>query len=289
MNIKRRRFNILELLLQWQGQLTSTELSKLTLTSSDTAKRSIQEYNRFYPTAAIYDVSKKCYVPSPSFKPQISDCQLHEYLKILDEHFILISTVQNPPHYLPHEPPHSANSYIYSINPPARNIQPHLIRKILKACKQKLRIEVEYLSLSNDEFEVRIIQPHSLVFDGIRWHIRGYDERRRRYQDFNLSRFQGDIEFEGEGSNGMEHDADWHTHVDIVICPDPRLSPAQKRCIEQEYQMVAGQLSLPCKAALVNYVLLQLRVESYKNKAVAQQIILDEQCRISLRPFLWQE
>ena len=281
MNNKKRRFNILELLLQWQGQLTSTQLSKLTLTSTDTAKRTIQEYNRLYPSAAFYDVSQKCYVPSFSFKPQISDCLLHEYLELLDEHFFSINTVQNPPY--------SAYSYIYSIKPPARNIQPHLIRKILKACKQNLRIEVEYLSLSNDEFEVRIIQPHSLVFDGNRWHIRGYDECRGRYQDFNLSRFQGDIEFEGEGSNGMEHDTDWHTHVDIIICPDPRLSPAQKRCIEQEYQMQAGRLVVHCKAAIVNYVLLQLRVESYKNKAVAQQIILDEQCRLLLRPYLWHE
>lgn len=285
MDSKNSRFNTLELLLQWQGQLTSTELSKFTRTSTDTAKRSIQEYNRLYPAAAHYDVSQKCYVPNSFFKPQISDCQLHEYLKLLNEHFFSIGTVQNSPDY----PFHSANSYIYSINPPARNIQPHLIRKILKACKQKLRIEVEYLSLSNDEFEVRIIQPHSLVFDGNRWHIRGYDERRKRYQDFNLSRFQGEIEFEGQGGNSMEHDADWHTQVDIVICPDPRLSPAQKKCIEQEYQMVAGRLVVPCKAALVNYVLLQLRVESYKNKAVAQQIILDEQCRLTLRPYLWHE
>lgn len=281
MNTKKNRFNTLELLLQWQGQLTSTELSKLTRTSIDTAKRNIQGYNRLYPNATIYDVSQKCYIPSPDFKPQTSDCQLHEYLKLLNEHFFLISTVQNAPH--------SANSYIYSINPPARNIQPHLIRKILKACRQKLRIEVEYLSLSNDEFEVRIIQPHSLVFDGNRWHIRGYDERRRRYQDFNLSRFQGDIEFEGQGNNSMEHDFDWHTQVDIVICPDPRLSVAQRTCIEQEYQMQAGRLVVSCKAALVNYLLLQLRVESYKNKAVAQQIILDEQCRLSLRPYLWHE
>lgn len=285
MSIKKNRFNVLELLLQWQGKLTSTELSQLTQTSKDTAKRSIQEYNRLYPTAAIYDVSKKCYKPSPSFKPQVSACELHAYLKLLDEHFFLLSTVQNSSDYSLH----TSHSYIYSINPPARNIQPHLIRKILKACKQKLRIEVEYLSLSNDEFEVRIIQPHSLVFDGNRWHIRGYDERRRRYQDFNLSRFQGDIEFEGEGSNAMEYDKDWNTQVDIVICPDPRLSPAQKRCIEQEYQMQTGRLVVPCKAALVNYVLLQLRVESYKNKAVAQQIILDEQCRVSLRPYLWHE
>ena len=146
---------------------------------------------------------------------------------------------------------------------------------------------VEYLSLTEDTFETRIIQPHTLVYDGLRWHVRGYCEKNRRYQDFNLARFQGEIDYEGEQFETKIDDENWNISVDVVICPDHRLSPKQRHCIEQEYQMSNGSLVIPCKPALVNYLLLQLRIDYYKNTAVAQQVVLDEKCRQLLKPYLW--
>ena len=147
-------------------------------------------------------------------------------------------------------------------------------------------MDIGYASVSNPEYEERIISPHSVVFSDLRWHVRAYCEKNQAFRDFVLSRFNGVFNDEGEATQLEEHDKNWNTWLDVVIEPDSRLNPAQKRIIEMDYQMENGQKTLCTRAALLMYLLQKLRVEQYKPTAEAQQIIVNSECWKRIEQYL---
>ena len=79
---------------------------------------------------------------------------------------------------------------------------------------------------------------------------------------------------------------DWQTWLEVVICPDQRLGPKQRQCIEYDYQMSDGKKVIRTRAALLNYLLQRLRVDIYQADAESQQIIIDPECRKTLQAYL---
>ena len=73
-------------------------------------------------------------------------------------------------------------------------MRPEALRPLLKACREGLRLECEYVSFTTPDRETRLIAPHTLIFTGMRWHVRAYCEKSRDYRDFVLSRFRGEPE-----------------------------------------------------------------------------------------------
>ncbi|MCJ8270169.1 MAG: WYL domain-containing protein, partial [Psychrosphaera sp.] len=150
-----------------------------------------------------------------------------------------------------------------------------------------LRLYIGYMSMSSPDYQERIIQPHSLVYDGLRWHVRAWCEKRKDYLDFVLSRFSGETAFEGPAEqHTAEQDTKWQIMEDVVIEPDPRLSEQQKRLIALDYQMTNGQRTLKCRGALVMYLLQRLRLDNFQSTGEAQQIILQSDCRKHLDQYL---
>lgn len=83
-------------------------------------------------------------------------------------------------------------------------------------------------------------------------------------------------------------DAGWSTQVVITIEPDSRLSQSQREIIETDYGMTEGQLVIPTRGALAQYVLQRYQLDPHKiqPRASAQQIVvanLDE-----LKPWLYE-
>ncbi len=133
-----------------------------------------------------------------------------------------------------------------------------------------------------------MIAPHTLIYTGMRWHVRAYCEKNKDYRDFVLSRFRGLPELmDDPSSNERDQDEGWSTQVAVVIEPDSRLKPEQKVIIETDYGMREGQLVIETRGALVQYVLQRYQIDPTKvhAKATAQQIVvanLDE-----LQPWLY--
>ena len=171
---------------------------------------------------------------------------------------------------------------------PDRSIRPEILRPLLKACRNGEVISIEYVSLANPVPETRLISPHTLIYSGMRWHVRAYCEKNRKYRDFVLSRFRGEPEFERLSENLMGDDVEWNTLIDVIIEPDSRLKPEQKAIIEADLGMHEGQLAIPTRCALVGYVLQRYQIDPKKlePKASAQQIVvrnLEE-----LKPWLYE-
>ena len=129
--------------------------------------------------------------------------------------------------------------------------------------------------------------PHTLVYDGIRWHVRAYCEKNGKYRDFVLSRLRGEPELLGKSDNPIGEDHVWQTAVDLVITPDQRLAAMQRAIIEADFGMLDGQLVIPSRQALVKYVLQRYQIDP-KNldpKPEAQQIVVKN--LQELKPWLY--
>ena len=116
--------------------------------------------------------------------------------------------------------------------------------------------------------------PHTLVYTGMRWHVRAYCEKNREYRDFVLSRFRGEPDLMDVSEHTREQDEAWNTPVTVLIEPDARLSPAQKAIIEVDYGMADGQLPVETRGALVQYVLQRFGIDpnTVQANAAAQQL-----------------
>ncbi|MCP8465083.1 WYL domain-containing protein [Pseudomonas sp. ZM23] len=262
------RYQLIETVAWWEGRLTTGHLMLSFGISRQQASKDINTYiTEHAPKNLTYDRHVKGYVPSRQFRPLFIDNSASAYLHLLDQNKVRAPHIEG-----------LALAYAHTevLSVPDRSVRPEVLRPLIKACRDGLRLECEYVSLANPEPETRLIAPHTLIYTGMRWHVRGFCEKNRDYRDFVLSRFRGEPDVLDATANGREADLGWSTEVSIVIEPDPRLKPQQKAIIEQDFGMQDGRLLITSRGALVQYVLQRFQIDPTKiqTKAAAQQIIV---------------
>ena len=78
------RFRLLEIVLQWEGRLTTNHLMTAFNIGRQQASRDINHYLTHYsPEGLIYDRSLKGYKPTEQFMPRFSEGKVDEYLMLL--------------------------------------------------------------------------------------------------------------------------------------------------------------------------------------------------------------
>ncbi|QLF94894.1 WYL domain-containing protein [Pseudomonas sp. ABC1] len=263
------RYRLIETVAWWEGRLTTNHLMQSFGISRQQASKDINTYIAEHaPKNLEYDKHLKGYVPSKQFKPLFIDDSASAYLHLLNQNH------ERAPHI---EGLAVAYTHTEVLGVPDRSVRPEVLRPLLKACRDNLRLECDYVSFSTPESETRLIAPHTLIYTGIRWHVRAYCEKNRDYRDFVLSRFRDTPELMDDRSEqGREHDDDWETRVSVIITPDSRLEPRQRSIIEADYGMQDGQLVIETRGPLVQYVLQRYQIDPTKvhTKAIAQQIVV---------------
>ncbi|WP_422421326.1 WYL domain-containing protein [Pseudomonas sp. GZD-222] len=273
------RYRLIETVAWWEGRLTTGHLMQSFGISRQQASKDINTYiTEHAPRNLTYDKQLKGYVPAKAFKPRFIDDSASAYLHLLFQNNERAEHVEGLK---------LAYAHTQVLEVPDRSIRPQVLRPLLKACREGLRLETEYVSLKNPEPEIRLIAPHTLVNTGMRWHVRAYCEKNREYRDFVLSRFRGVPELLDKTEHGIALDEVWNTEVSVIIQPDPRLDAAQKAIIQTDFGMVDGQLEIPSRRALVKYVLQRYQID-HKNmdpKPEAQQIVVKN--LTELKPWLY--
>lgn len=273
-----QRFAFINNVLGWEGQINATHLGTKFKLSRQAASGILKQYREQFPKHLTYNSSSKAFIASNNFTQNFPhQSEQNQFSAYLNE--VTIGESGNAP---------SIEVCAFEVEAPLRNINPEQVRPILRAIRAKQAIDIGYISLSSPNYLDRIIQPHALIFDGLRWHVRAYCNKNGEFRDFTLSRFNGEAVFEGKATNTAEQDKKWHTLVNVVIEADPRFNDQQKRIIEQDYQMKNGQKVIPVRAALVNYLLRRLHIDSYKNRPEEQQIVLTRESRKCIAPYLPQ-
>jgi len=262
------RYRLIETVAWWEGRLTTQHLMQSFGISRQQASKDINTYiTEHAPKNLTYDRHLKGYVPAAKFKPLFIDDSADAYLHLLNQ------SHERAPHI---EGLALAYAHTEVLRVPDRTVRAEVLRPLLKACREGLRLETEYVSLANPLPEVRLIAPHTLVYTGMRWHVRAYCEKNRAYRDFVLSRLRGVPGLLDASSHGRAGDEGWNARVTIRIEPDPRLSAEQRAIIETDYGMRDGHLAVASRGALVQYVLQRFQIDTTKiePKAAAQQIVV---------------
>ena len=262
------RYRMIEIIVLWEGRLITNHLQDAFGISRSQASKVINQYMTDVSSDnLIYDKKLKGYVPTKTFLPHFTQGDINEYLNILNTqsdlsaHFSKVEIEQ---------------ASIEVINPLSRSVKPEIVRPIIQACRDNQRIEVEYSSLTSEK-DYRNIAPHTLVFNGYRWHVRAYCEKSSQYKDFVLSRITNIYDFVGESEFSIQQDNAWNKTITIILKPDTRLTKEQQLVIAGDYGMVNNQLEIKTRGAMVQYVLQFLRISTNAINAdpKAQQVVIE--------------
>ncbi|MDE0952624.1 MAG: WYL domain-containing protein [Halioglobus sp.] len=273
------RYRFIETLVLWEGRLTTRHLCDTFGIGRQQASKDINNYIREVgPGNLEYDKFLKGYKPTATFKPQVTEGLADEYLHLMARNNELMNVFESLSLNV-------ANAEVLSV--PVRDVKPEVLRPIMQAARQQKRLDVDYVSLNHPDREGRVIVPHTLVYTGLRWHVRAWCEKNGEYRDFVLSRFREIPDIMDDSEHGADGDEQWNTFVDLCIVPDPRLSKEQQEVVEADYGMNTGTLQVSTRARLVPYVLqlLHINPNELADDPTAQQIILKN--RDELAPWLF--
>lgn len=267
------RYRYIEIIVQWEGRLTTNHLCSTFGIKRQQASRDINQYKELASENLVYDTKLKGYAPSPVFKPIFTAGSVDEYLNLLDSHSLLegfIERVELP----------SPNTQV--VRAPARRADPDVVRKIVEACRKHQRLELVYASFKHPKGEERIISPHALVSSGYRWHVRAYCESNREFRDFVLARILDCGELHGSPLIEPDDDTLWQEEIELRLIPNPKLSPEQQTMVRLERCFDGEFMKISTRRALAIYLLqlMQVPTEPFeedkgKNPA-AFPVVLDD-------------
>ena len=104
----------------------------------------------------------------------------------------------------------------------------------------------------------RWFSPTALGSDGLRWHLRAYNHDTGRYEDLLFPRM---LEVDGERpAQPLPPDHDWDRFVTVHLRPAARLSPGQRRLIEADSGMAAGEARVGVRVALLSLFVRRIRL-----------------------------
>ncbi|WP_104040748.1 WYL domain-containing protein [Vibrio hyugaensis] len=252
------RFRLIEIIALWEGRLTTNHLCSAFRIGRQQASRDINKYQNLFDTPPLeLDRSIKGYKPAASFSPRFSQGTANEYLTFLHQQNQIVESFDF------FEMGHAESAVLMV---PERSISPIIVRSLIQAAREQRRVDIDYVSLSTPKIVGRNIVPHTIVNDGIRWHVRAYCEHRSEYRDFVLSRFRNVPDLLDRSNYGRDRDTDWNEMAEIEVIPNPYLEPAQQKIIAEDYGMNDGRLAIKSRNALVKYIVQRLNISLDENQ-----------------------
>lgn len=254
------RFLFIEVLGYWRGFFKNQDIQEQFNLSRQHAYTDINLYLKMHPNAVKklkvgYQFTDE-YLAILKMKPAVNNHSL--FLNWFHDKTFTSGIVEN--HYAL----------------PNHQVSRMVIQTLTLAMTQQKRVDIDYISLNSPDQDGRIFHPHSFFKTGLRWYVRGYCEKSRKYRDLILSRCQGDIELLDDSFRPVETDVYWNQFIDVIFEPIPSLSDKQKKVVHQEFNMQDGQLCVSIRVPLVRYFLNDLQFSLHEETPVShtQQIIL---------------
>jgi hypothetical protein len=262
-----QRYQFIEFRLFWSGHINRSDLMAVFGISKQQASNDLASYIEGRKSNLTYDKSRRTYVRGKNFRPRFMEPDSSEFfsrLQAVDQGLLEESKSWITP--LPS----------YGAPPtPVRGVKPDVLRDVVSAIREHHGIHVLYQSLSRPDPALRWIEPHSLAFDGFRWHARAFCLNDNVFKDFLLSRI---LEVTGtqEPVSSPDADTDWNTEVTLKIGPHPELSDTQKYVIALDYGMEDGMSEITLRRAMLFYALKRLGLDTdpAARRPQDQQIVL---------------
>jgi hypothetical protein len=251
----RQRLSYIETKAYYTGSVSRSDVAQTFAMSDPAATKDLKLYNDLSPGNLIYKQSEFGFVPAPGFVQTFSD---------LNPALVLSSVSQNHPSpWLAAE-----NGSIFGLSAltlpyPTRLPDKAIVAQLTRAMHQSKNLKILYASLHNREHDQhRIIEPHSLVNTGLRWHVRAYNEQQFDFRDFVLSRILEAKLIEEPAESSADHDEDWMETLTLEMAPHPGLTPRQLLNLHVDFSDDGKTIRLTVRRALLGYALRSLSVDT---------------------------
>jgi len=251
----RQRLQYIEIMAFYTGVVTRSDVARAFGISDAAATKDLKLYGDLAPDNLIYKHNVFGFVPAESFSAVFADLEPANVLPLIAAN---LTTAGGPS-----EAPSVYGITVETLPTPNRLPDKTVVAQILRAIKAKTRLEAVYYSLSDrDNRDPRILEPHSLVNTGLRWHVRAYNEDTYDFRDFVLSRFVDARKLEEPADSSMHYDDDWMEEVTLQLTPHPKLDPQKRMSLMIDYRGQDELIELTVRRALIGYALQHLSVDT---------------------------
>lgn len=254
----RQRLQYIELMAWYTGVVSRSDVVRAFGLSDPAATKDLKLYTDLAPGNLVYNHSVFGFVPSGRFTAVFADLSPAFALPIIAANLAVANG------------PYGAES-IYGVATaalplPARLPGPQTLAQITRAIHGRRKLRVSYRSLSGKRDEdghlERIIEPHTLVDTGLRWHVRAYNEQSFDFRDFVLSRIVTAECTEDAAESGVQYDDDWVETVSLKLGPHRGLDAARRESLLLDYGASGDIIEINVRRALLGYVLQRLNVDT---------------------------
>lgn len=244
---QRQRLAYIDFCLLFKGEIYRNDLIKRFEVGLSAGSRDFNLYKEVAPQNLVYDHQLKRYFQTDSFEPVFEHDPKRTLVKLandISDGFDAIGDVQ-----FPVEAP-------TSLNVPGIFVIARLIQAVLK----QQAVMIRYTSLSSGESRREVV-PHTIVDNGQRWHVRGYDRKTESFRDFVLTRIsEAEITDNAGVEEGSESDHEWHRKIPLQLVAHPH-NVTHSKAIEMDYGMTDGVLTIDVRAAMAGYLLRRWNVD----------------------------
>lgn len=268
---QKQRLSYIDFRLMFVGHFTRAEVVEHFKMGLSAATRDIKLYKELADINLVYNNAEKRYFQTDLFKPLFTHDPKLTLSKLVNQSTEGTNTITDIK--FPFEDPSQLSvPDIYAIS------------SLTQAALNKKAVEVTYTSLSSGD-STRIIIPHSIVDNGLRWHVRAFDLNTEQFRDFVITRITSAnlVDLEIEAHQKILADDQWLRIVPLELVPHPN-NIQYPKAIELDYGMSEGLLSLNVRSALVGYLLRRWNVDCSEN---ATQSTPEHQLWLRNRPALY--
>ncbi len=251
----RQRLQYIEVMAWYTGVVTRSDVARAFGLSDPAATKDLKLYGDLAPGNLVYNHSVFGFVPGEGFSAVFADLAPAAALPVIAANL----AVANGPY---------GNALIYglptaSLPLPARQPSPQTLAQITRAIHGGRKLRVSYRSLSRREGGAeRVIEPHTLVDTGLRWHVRAYSEDTCDFRDFVLSRFTAAQCLDAPAESGEQYDDDWVESVSLSLAPHAGLDADRRESLLLDYGASGETIEVAVRRALLGYVLQRLNVDT---------------------------
>lgn len=229
------RLVYLDQCLTWRGQVNRKDLIERFGISSPQAAIDFREYlERVAEPKPRYDAVRKCYLADSK----------HRGLPFTHE--------AGSPDELVRSPASNGFSLLPS---PIRQCLPFVMRHLYQAIEQRLKIEIDYVSMSSGLRQNQWIAPANFASDGERLHVRAWSFDHQEWRDYLPVRVSPDSSFSIVPiGQELPQDADWEELIEIRLRPLGGLSDEQMAAVRLEYGFTDEVVSFQIRRSLEFYI-----------------------------------
>jgi hypothetical protein len=256
-----QRLHYIEVMAWYTGVVTRSDVARAFGLSDPAATKDLKLYSDLAPGNLLYNHTVFGFVPSDAFSAVFADLTPAVVLPIIAANLAVASG------------PYGAE-LIYGLPMaalplPARLPSQQTLAQITRAIHGGRKLRVSYRSLSDrapsesqDNQAQRILEPHSLVNTGIRWHVRAYNEETCDFRDFVLSRIVEAECLDTKAESSMQYDEDWVEDVNLELAPHRGLDALKRASLLLDYGASGDVIEVNVRRALLGYVLQRMNVDT---------------------------